>query len=442
MLEEELTLIPETIIEYLKKKIYELAIEKAKEQTENLFESENCDEKPEKPGKKPEKPENKPTQISTPTWPRSVDPNEIIRSGSKSFGENQYIQDQDEFFFKILYENYFNASAPARDVYIELPIDINYDIETIKYSTFGFGNFTKEIVFFSSVNEILTVSSSSSYSVEVNFYTDEANRMAVWKFITLDINTLQPIDDVDIGFLPPNRNKSGEGFVEFKMKKISTCKNNCNLKARAKIVFDTNEPIFTNQDYFTIDSNPPQLDAVFNNETNEINLFSKEAESGIRSIDLYLMNNASSSFEFYKTLTFSHTIKTEFLSSDFYYELKMFAIDNVNNKQIYPTNLSFYKRNLNKQTSTTTSTTTINSTSTTTTTSTNTLVVFTLKVTINLEFKQEYNDLNSIQSKELINNFTLFVIIKLIKYRPLWLIRTKLCGLKSSPINFSGFSKI
>jgi hypothetical protein len=120
----------------------------------------------------------------------------------------------------------------------------------------------------------------------------------------------------------------------------------------------------------------------------------------------------------------------------------MFAIDNVNNKQIYPTNLSFYKRNLNKQTSTTTSTTTINSTSTTTTTSTNTLVVFTLKVTINLEFKQEYNDLNSIQSKELINNFTLFVIIKLIKYRPLWLIRTKLCGLKSSPINFSGFSKI
>lgn len=291
------------------------------------------------------------TPVSTPVeWPVPTDPNEIIRHGITGVGQLNFIQSTDEFKYTILFENYFNASVPARDVYVQLEIDENFDVSSFAFGSFGFGNFTVQVPYLGKFSQLVLVPNISSYCVNFEAYVDEKTRTAKWKFATLDLKSLQPVDDVDVGFLPPNKYKSGEGFVTFKVNKNNNCSTMCELKAQASIIFDINDPILTNVDRVTLDDISPHVavDYVeqndeFNNTSSYLNINSNELESGIKYLKIYTKENLTNQYVLENRLTFRSRINLDYLESNKTYEFQVESEDNVGNVQQNRTYIKFYK---------------------------------------------------------------------------------------------------
>lgn len=66
-------------------------------------------------------------------------------------------------------------------------------------------------------------------------------------------------DDASVGLLPPKTDDFGEGYVEFQIHLARTAVHMSELTADAVIIFDNNEPIYTNELHYTIDSEAPKL---------------------------------------------------------------------------------------------------------------------------------------------------------------------------------------
>ncbi|CAF1039882.1 unnamed protein product, partial [Brachionus calyciflorus] len=315
---EFLLKIAEKILSFVSDEITELVLKYF------LDKVEKCDDPGSKPGPGP--------PPVSPVWPVSLDPNEIIRHGQIGYGQLNFIQQVDEFNYTILFENYFNASAPARDVLIELKIDIGFDINTFYFTAFGFGNYSFELDPKQKVNHLIKLPNFTDYYVDFASFIDRENRLAYWKFVTLDNETLQPTENVDIGFLPPNKFKSGEGFVRFKVNRNENCTTMCELKAKAKIIFDLNDPILTNTDVCTIDDNSPDVLVYYEeNEKLKISnlvLKSKEEESGINYLNIFIKDNSTNEYKFDKKLPYQNRIILDFLESNKTYEIQIESVDN------------------------------------------------------------------------------------------------------------------
>ena len=66
--------------------------------------------------------------------------------GPSGFGEARFISVQDPLNYKIRFENAANASAPAQRVIIRHKLDNDLDLRSFRVGSFGFGNFTREIL--------------------------------------------------------------------------------------------------------------------------------------------------------------------------------------------------------------------------------------------------------------------------------------------------------
>ncbi|MBM2815413.1 MAG: hypothetical protein HW421_2175 [Ignavibacteria bacterium] len=229
----------------------------------------------------------------------SFDPNEMV--GPYGYKNQKYTGTEGKFNYKIYFENKPIATAPAQEVII---LD-TLDKSKFDFSSFSFGPFSFGGKSYSPLNGLkeftIDIDSISKFNVllKVNAKFDTVTGIVKWQYITLDKKTMDYPEDPDAGFLPPNKTSpEGEGFVSFDIKLINTLKNNDSIANQAKIIFDLNEPIFTNKYSNTLDFNLPKSKLTSIQSTQEKNNYrffidATDSLSGVRHYTIYASKNDS-----------------------------------------------------------------------------------------------------------------------------------------------------
>lgn len=187
---------------------------------------------------------------------RSIDPNDIL--GPSGFGKGHYVTGKKLFPYMIRFENRKRATAAAQIVTIKQTLDSDLDPSALELGDFGFGEEFFEVpAGLTSYSESIGLDDGTVLEVEANF--DSATRKLLWTFTTVDPATGDAPADPFAGFLPPNKAPpEGEGFVTYRLRARSGLKTDTRINAKARIVFDTNEPIDTPLFRNAIDVTPPK----------------------------------------------------------------------------------------------------------------------------------------------------------------------------------------
>jgi len=188
----------------------------------------------------------------------SLDPNEIV--GPAGFNMQNYVSDNIGFNYAIYFENLKSATAPAQEVVIVDTLDPN----VFDFQTFSFGRVTW------GGNQIIPLPNLKEFTIDVSLKPKNPNLLRIngsfdtttgivrWHFMTLDSAKMDFPEDPMGGFLPPNVNSpEGEGSVSFKINKKNSLVHNTELKNKAVITFDFNQPIETNTYINHLDLIPP-----------------------------------------------------------------------------------------------------------------------------------------------------------------------------------------
>ncbi len=186
----------------------------------------------------------------------SYDPNAIY--GPNGFKAARYINSNDRQPFLITFENVDTAKADAQIVRIIDTIDrTKFDLSSFEFGsvTVGKHQFTvpkgrKQFMIEKSLLPHINM------KVRINASLDTTTGIVFWLFTAIDPQT-GDLPDFD-GFLPPNTDApSGEGSVSYTIAPKKGLADGTQLRSRASIVFDTNEPILTNTWQNTIDAVKP-----------------------------------------------------------------------------------------------------------------------------------------------------------------------------------------
>ena len=209
---------------------------------------------------KPNAPPSTTTADTTETGkPVSADPND--KHGPKGVGTNHAIG-EGTLSYLVEYENTAGAGAtvPAQEVVVTDVLDTNLDLDTVEFTSFGFGShrFTVPPGLSTYSTTIDLRPTGTNLLVSVDLDIDQLTRVLTARFGSLDPLTLLPPDDVDAGFLPVNdATHRGEGFFTYLVRPVAGIASGTTINNQASIVFDTNAPILTPVVTNTIDVGLP-----------------------------------------------------------------------------------------------------------------------------------------------------------------------------------------
>ncbi len=145
----------------------------------------------------------------------SWDPNDI-----QGWPQRTHIRPPQALEFLIRFENMAQANIPAETVTVTLTVHPNLDWNTMQLL-------------------------GASHPQTVTVRADADSRTVRWAFPNIN--------------LPPNRNPpEGEGWTRLRIEPLGTLTTGQLITAQAVIVFDQNDPIWTNVVTYTIDLHPPQ----------------------------------------------------------------------------------------------------------------------------------------------------------------------------------------
>lgn len=224
----------------------------------------------------------------------SVDPNEIY--GTTSPSGSIYINDSLRTVnYRIQFENdSVFATAAAQTVIVSDTLDTRYlDLSTFSptfvkiaddmYEVDGNPNFVKTIDMRPRINTI----------VQVNCDLDKQKGIATWTFRSLDPMTMEPVTDIERGFLPVNYGGiSGIGEVAFDIDLKQPLPNGTEISNRSGNIFDSNEPVMT--PYWTniIDAVAPTSSItsyeIVNDSTMTLHFDGTDNLSGVWKYDVYV----------------------------------------------------------------------------------------------------------------------------------------------------------
>jgi hypothetical protein len=188
---------------------------------------------------------------------RPVDPNE--KAGPKGVGTDRVVGAGDELHYTVYFENVPKATAPAQEVFITDPLDPDLDWSTFQVTEIAFGDrviaasegtggfYARALV------PDYRPEADHNWWVDVTAEIDYQTGRTVWTFRTLDPVSGELPEDPLAGFLPPNDGTGrGEGHVTFSVQPKSGAPARTRVTNSASIVFDTNDPIKTNEVWNTV----------------------------------------------------------------------------------------------------------------------------------------------------------------------------------------------
>ena len=187
----------------------------------------------------------------------SHDPNDIL--GPSGYGAEAFIVPDLVMPYTIRCENDPEATAAAQEVSITQQLDADLDWSTFQLGSFGFGEHTfyvpGELQIYS---QRLDMIDELGLYVDVDFALDADTGLVTWQFTSIDPVTGEQTLDPLAGFLPPNETApEGEGFVNYAVEPLPGLPTGTEIAAQASIVFDTNDPIDTNELLNTVDTGTP-----------------------------------------------------------------------------------------------------------------------------------------------------------------------------------------
>ena len=227
---------------------------------------------------------------------RSFDPNEMV--GPAGVGDKNYIGETKTIDYQILFENKKEATAPAYRIRISDELDENvFDVNSVRFG------------------------STSHEGTQYNWKMSREGNKLSW-----DIEGIE---------LPPNVNApEGEGYVTFSVDLKPGLKSGTQIKNKATIIFDKNEPIVTNEYLNTLDLVAPvaKMKAVSKQSDGKflVTCEGSDSESGISHYLFYASKDGAD----YEFLDMSADPSLSFeAKSNANYSIIAYAVDNVGNCQ-------------------------------------------------------------------------------------------------------------
>jgi len=185
----------------------------------------------------------------------SLDPNAKWTTG---VGEQGWIRPGTPIVYTILFENQPQATAPAQEVRVRDALAPQLDAASLELLEVAFNTRTFTPSPGRSAWRTRTTVSTDPYPVEAEAGVDQLTGELRAYFRSVDALTGELPADTLAGFLPPNDElHRGEGHLSFAIHPLADLPDGTVITNRAMIVFDVNEPIWTETTVNTIDGAPP-----------------------------------------------------------------------------------------------------------------------------------------------------------------------------------------
>ena len=240
----------------------------------------------------------------------SRDPNEKV--GAKGVLPQHFINGLDPLRYTIHFENQASATLPAQDVVITDQLDAS----TLDLASFELGpvHFGTDVVAtpppgLSSWTTDIDLRPANNLVVRVIAGLDQGTGVVTWRFISLDPATMQPTEDPEAGFLPPNKTApEGDGGVMFTINPKPDLADGTEIRNKARIVFDANPFIDTPEWLNTIDRSPPAsaVAALASSQSAarfEVQWSGSDAASGVAFYTIYVSENGGEYVSFLANTT-------------------------------------------------------------------------------------------------------------------------------------------
>jgi hypothetical protein len=186
----------------------------------------------------------------------SVDPNDKV--GPVGGSAEGHVGSDQVLAYTVRFENQASATAPAQEVVVTDALDPDLDLSTLELTAIGFNDVVLQVPpgldHFAAEVQV----SSDPNPVRVRAALDVATGVISWTMTSVDPTTGGLPEDPWAGFLPPNdATGRGEGFVSFVVRPQSGLPDGTVVANQASIVFDVNDPIWTNVVTNTLDGSAP-----------------------------------------------------------------------------------------------------------------------------------------------------------------------------------------
>jgi subtilase family serine protease len=233
----------------------------------------------------------------------SQDPDAI--SGPIGYGDEGWVAVEEPCGYTVHYENQVErATAPAQKVRVTVQIDSAVNMNSFRLGRFGFANMTFDVpencAYYA---QRLDLRDSLGVFVDVIAGIDINARQAFWTLESVDPATGEPPTDPMTGLLPINDTLShrGEGFASYTISPRSDAPTGTILNAKARIVFDVNDPLDTAPIFNTLDAGNPtsrmDTNVILLDSATFVVRWSGQDDangSGVAAYDLYVSYNGGS----------------------------------------------------------------------------------------------------------------------------------------------------
>jgi hypothetical protein len=180
----------------------------------------------------------------------AVDPNRVTADPAQ-----KYVRSGTEVNYTVQFENDKNSTAAAKDIDVEVPLD-----EGLNTSMLQFGETTHP-------------NTTATKTVQ--------NDTLQWSY-----------EDI---FLPPNTDPpEGQGNFTYRTKIEEDAENGTQIESQAAIVFDSQNPVMTNEHVYVVDDSAPdstvsveQIDTTNDNRTYNVTVTSDDPGVGVANTTLY-----------------------------------------------------------------------------------------------------------------------------------------------------------
>jgi uncharacterized repeat protein (TIGR01451 family) len=191
----------------------------------------------------------------------SVDPNEKL--GPQGVGPLRGVQAGEPLTYTIYFENLATATAPAQEVFITDQLDTDLDWTTFELGEIAFG---ERIVTDLGGRQVGTTRTAvDRYWVDIQAEIVATSGLVHWVLRTIDPMTGDLPADAVAGFLPPEDGSGrGQGHVSFTVRSKTGLAPGTELRNEARIIFDANAAIDTNEWGNTILGGDPRLTEAVN----------------------------------------------------------------------------------------------------------------------------------------------------------------------------------
>jgi RHS repeat-associated protein len=185
------------------------------------------------------------------TIPASWDPNE--KTPVAGHGAGNFVRPDQLLSYRIDFENYESATAPAQIVTIRDPLSESLDWNTFEIGEIGFGEVIVPVPpglkHFQTEFEYVYTDDEYDFAIEVHIEAWLEDGVFSVNFLSIDPETGMP-PPVDIGFLPPETDPAtgrGQGYVTYLIRPQPDLPGGTEIRNIATIQFDFSLEIDTNQ---------------------------------------------------------------------------------------------------------------------------------------------------------------------------------------------------